>query len=129
MTDLFSLAGFGITAAALAAVLKRTGGEFPLLISLAAGAVILFSVITSLSPVTGLIESLSKEAGTASLYVGVLMKALAVCYITQTASDCCRDSGESAIASKIELAGRAAVLVLSVPLFESILGIAKGLIV
>ena len=58
----------------------------------------------------------------------VLLKALAVCYITQLASDCCRDSGESAVAGKIEFAGKIAVLLIAVPLFESILGIVKDLI-
>ena len=129
MTEIVSAAGIGLTAAALAVVVKRTGGEFSLLISLAAGVVILFSVITSLSPVTELMSGLSDEAGISPLYIGVLLKALGICYITQTASDCCRDSGESAIASKIELAGRAAVLLVSVPLFESIMGTVKEMIV
>ncbi len=38
------------------------------------------------------------------------------CFLTQLGCDTCRDAGESAVAAKVELAGRVAVLVLSMPL-------------
>ncbi|MBP3857155.1 MAG: stage III sporulation protein AD [Ruminiclostridium sp.] len=127
--NIFAIVGVGVTAAAASAMLRRLHGEFGLFVSLAASAVILGAVIVSLDPLLELLGELAEETGTQSQYIGILMKALAVCVITRLASECCRDSGESAIAAKIELAGKAAVLLVAVPLFRAILGIVRGLIV
>ncbi len=126
--NIIAITGLGITAAALSAVIRRYNGEYSLFISLAASLLILGAVITALSPLLVLINELTEASGADSGYIAVLLKALAVCYITQLASDCCRDSGESAVAGKIEFAGKIAVLLIAVPLFESILGIVKDLI-
>lgn len=127
--NIAAIVGIGLTAAALSAVLKRFGGGSALVISIAACAVILYLVITSLSPLLGFISELAEEAHTESAYLAVMMKALAVCYITGLAAESCRDSGEGAIAAKIELAGRTAVLLISVPLLKAIVDIVRGLII
>lgn len=126
--NIAAIVGIGITAAAISTVLKRFHGEFGLFVSIAASLLILFAVFGSLSPLLGLINELAEQSGTESAYIAILMKSLAVCFITQLAAESCRDSGEGAIASKIELAGKAAVLLIAVPLFEGILGIVKELI-
>lgn len=126
--NIASIVGIGIVAAALSAVLKKFGGTSSLFVSIAASLLILYAVLVSLSPLIGLVDELSESANAESEYITILMKALAVCFITQLAADSCRDSGEGAIASKIELAGKTAVLLISVPLFRSLLEIVKELI-
>ncbi|MBQ3843122.1 MAG: stage III sporulation protein AC/AD protein family [Ruminiclostridium sp.] len=126
--NIFAIIGTGIIAAAISAVLKRFGGEFGLFVSLAASLLILYAVLSAIDPLTELIGELAEASGTDSAYIAVLMKALAVCVITQLAAESCRDSGEGAIASKIEFAGKTAVLLISVPLFSAIFGIVKELI-
>ncbi len=126
--NIASIVGIGIVAAALSSVLKRFGGGSSLFVSISASLLILYAVLTSLSPLIGLVGELADSAQTESEYITILMKALAVCIITQLAAESCRDSGEGAIASKIELAGKTAVLLIAVPLFRSILGIVKELI-
>lgn len=127
--NIAAIVGIGMTAAAAAVLLRRLGGEFGLIVSLAASVVILLAVITSISPLIELIKELADEAGTQTEHIAVLLKALAVCIITRLASEVCRDSGEGAIASKVEFAGRTAVLLVAVPLFREILEIVKGLII
>jgi stage III sporulation protein AD len=48
--------------------------------------------------------------------------------LAQFAADACRDAGESALASKMELAGKITILILALPLFEKITQTAVGLI-
>lgn len=59
----------------------------------------------------------------------MLLKALAICYITQLACDCCKDAGECAIAGKLQIAGKIAILIIALPMFESLAEIVTGLIV
>lgn len=128
MMNVFAIVGAGIAAAALSAVLRQYNKEFGLYISLGASAVILIAVLCTVSPLLELVGELNETAGTDTAYLSILLKAVAVCYITQLASDCCKDSGEAAIASRIDFAGRIAVLLISVPLFESMLSLIKDLI-
>ncbi len=50
---------------------------------------------------------LPEEEPAARYNIQVIFKALGVCFIAQLATDACNDAGESAIASKIEMASTA----------------------
>ncbi len=126
--NIFAITGAAIAAAALSVVLRQYNKEYGLYISLAASVLIFAVVLGAVPPVLELIQKLSDMIGDNGNYTAVLIKALAVSYITQLASDCCKDSGENAIASKIDFAGKIALLLISVPLFEAILDIVKELI-
>ena len=79
--------------------------------------------------VVGILETArDRVGGLDEGYARILLKALAVCYITQLAADCCRDAGESAIASKIELAGKAAIVAVSLPVFTELAELVTGLV-
>ncbi len=125
--NILAIACLGITAAALSALVKRYNGEFSLFISLGASIIIMVTVLLAVYPLIDLIEELTEMIGTDAEYAAILMKALAVCYITQLASDCCRDGGETAIAGKVEFGGKIAILLISVPLFDKLIGIIKEL--
>ena len=58
----------------------------------------------------------------------LLLRALGLCLTTQFACDVCKDAGETAIAARLETAGRAALLLLAMPLFSSLLEQALSLL-
>jgi stage III sporulation protein AD len=58
----------------------------------------------------------------------ILFKTLGLCFLAQFAADSCRDAGENALASKVELAGKLAIVILALPLFEKITSTALALI-
>lgn len=126
--QIFSIIGVGVIAAALAVVLRQHRPEYAMLVSLAAGIFILFKIITWVVPVVDQIQSILETASLPVQYASVLFKALGICFITQIACDTCKDAGESAIAAKVELAGKVAVLVVSLPLFTQVLSIVYALI-
>ncbi len=126
--DITAIAGLGILSAVLCIIVRQYKPEMALGISTACGILILIAVISLLRPSVEAITELTDAAGLDDGYAAILLKALAVCYITQLSADCCRDAGESAIASKIELAGKAAIVVISLPVFTSLAEIVTGLI-
>lgn len=127
--NIYAIIGAGIAAAAISVILRQYNKEYGLYISLAVSVIVFSVVLGAFQPILGLIEKLSELSGTSSEYIAILLKALSVCYMTQLASDCCRDCGETAIASKLDFAGKIALLLISVPLFEGILDIVKELII
>lgn len=128
LTDVLSIIGIGIVAAALAIVLRQHRPEFAMLVSLAAGIFILLKVVSAVVPVVDQIQSILSTASLPLEYAGVLFKALGICFTTQIACDTCKDAGESAISAKVEMAGKIAVLVVSLPLFSQVLSIVYSLI-
>ena len=114
--------------AVLCVIIRQYKPEAALGVSLACGVLIMTAVVTMLAPSVAAISELAAAAGLSGGYSQVLLKALAVCYLTQLASDSCRDAGESAIASKIELAGKAAIAVISLPVFTELAQLVTDLI-
>jgi stage III sporulation protein AD len=125
--DIISIAGIAITAAVLAVMLRQYRHEYAMLISLAAGVLIFVMVISKIQPVFSEIKNLMSGANVNNQYISVLIKSLGVCFVAQIASDSCRDAGETAIASKVELAGKFVVLILALPLFAQIANLALNL--
>ncbi len=126
--NIIAVAGFAILAAVFAVMLKRYHQEYAVVLSIAAGIIILFEVFANISPAVKQIDTLLSAAGLSSEYTSILFKTLGICFLAQFAADSCRDAGEGALASKVELAGRIAVVILSLPLFEKIANTAVGLI-
>lgn len=126
--NIIIIVSFGIISAVLSLVLKQYKPEYSMFISLAAGILIFISVIAAIEPIISYISELTENAGLSGIYAEVLLKSLAVCYLTQLACDCCRDAGETAIAGKIQIAGKVAVLLMALPIFKSITDIVGGMI-
>lgn len=126
--NIIAIAGIAILAAILAAMLRRYHQEYSVILSIAAGVIILFEVFANITPAVRQISTLLSSSGLSTEYAAILFKALGICFLAQFAADSCRDAGESALASKVELAGKIAIVILSLPLFENIASTAVGLI-
>jgi stage III sporulation protein AD len=123
-----ALIGLGLVAAVLSIILRQYKQEFGLYIPLIAGIIILTAVIFAMRPVLATVGNLMETTGMNNIYGQTLLKGLAVCYLTQLATDACKDAGETAIAGKLELSGKIAIVVLSLPLFNNLVYIITGLI-
>ena len=126
--NILSVVGLGLTGALLGIIIRQYKPEFSIYVSLTVGIIILGALIGLISPVIDTITELTDAVNLNDIYGSVLLKALAICYITQLASDCCSDAGEKAIASKLEMAGKIAIVVISLPLFQSLVNVVTGLI-
>ena len=127
-TNIFSLIGLGLIAAVLAVILRGERPEFSMLISIGGGVLILVGVLAGMLPVMDNIRDIFDMTNMPSPYIQALFKALGLCFITQIACDACKDAGETAIGSKIEMAGKIAVIIISLPLFSQVLSIVRMLL-
>ncbi|MBO5178858.1 MAG: stage III sporulation protein AD [Clostridia bacterium] len=102
-------------------ILKQYRPEFSIYISIIAGILIFFIVIAKLTSVIELIKSLSSKLGTNMQYFSLLIKITGIAYLSEFATNICKDSGETAIASKVELAGRIIIIAMSVPILGALI--------
>ena len=129
MTEqLFKILAVCIIAAAICIILKPKNNEYALFVTLGAGALIFTVIFKNIFSTFSEVEKMLGSYGVEAEYFKVALKALGIGYITSIAADSCRDAGQSALASKAELAGKCAVWMLSLPLVVSVLKIAVGFI-
>lgn len=127
-SEIFKVLGMCLVAALLSIVLKSKSLEFSVVISVFAGFLAAAILIKSISEPISQFKSLVEEYNLNNQYFKVAVKALGIGYITSFIADTCRDSGQTSLAAKAELAGKVAIFTLSLPLLLSILNIATGLI-
>ena len=121
MTILLKAAATGIAGAILAMVLKRSAPELGLALSVAVsllGALLAMELISGLGD---LLKTVQEETGLSPAVIGPVMKCVGVGIVTRLAADICRDAGQSAAASSVELCGAACALVTSLPLIHAML--------
>lgn len=112
---------FCLTALILVVFLRQIRPEYALIATVAAGAVVLIYLAVELyTPLYELLKQLN-EYGISNSLTAYILKALGICLITKFGAELCADFGQSSLSSKVELAGKTAVFVLSLPLIKEIL--------
>ncbi|MBO5453774.1 MAG: stage III sporulation protein AD [Clostridia bacterium] len=119
--DIFKIILLGITVTILSVILKQYKPEFAVQISIAAGVIIFFAISDLLKDTYLFLENLTQSIGIDILYINILFKIIGISYLCEFASAICNDAGESAMAIKINIAGKVTLLYLSLPILEKLL--------
>ena len=127
--NIIAFVGAGIIGTVLSVVLKQYKPEFSMYITLITGMLMLGAAVSAVKPALDMISSYIEIADPDSEYAEILIKTLAVCYLTQMAGESCSDAGETSIAAKIALAGKITVVLIALPLFEKLMEVIKQLLV
>lgn len=102
----------------LLVIIRSLKGEMAVSISLCVSVLLVGLSLAVCDPILDFLNNLVKPSS--QNYITLLLKAVGVSLVASTASDVCRDCGETAIASKVELLGKCEILLLSLPLLEEI---------
>lgn len=126
--NIVSLIGIVLVMCVLIVTVGEVKPEISLLLAIACGIVLTICLLSYVSPLIDEISSIAKIGGVEPELVSIALKAVGICVSVQIASDVCRDSGQSALASKLELGGRLALLIVALPLFRRLLNLAVEII-
>lgn len=113
--------GIGLVGAFLAITVRSTRPELGMAVGLATGCVIFAFILPEISSVLDGIEELSQNSGLDFKRFSVLIKIIGIAYITQFSAEVIKDSGENAIAKKVELAGKVMILVMIIPILKELI--------
>lgn len=125
---MLSVIGFALCAAAVSVLLRQFRPELSMVLSAVCAVGLLGWLLTECEPVLEIVRQFLSACTGNSLKTGQLLRALGLCLTTQFACDVCKDAGETAIAARLETAGRAALLLLAMPLFSLLLEQALSLL-
>lgn len=119
--DIIKIIGIGLTALVIIIILKQYKPEFAIYVSLIAGAIILFMIISKLGMIINVITNLSNRAGIENEFLKILLKITGIAILTEFAVSICKDTGETAIANKIDLGGKIIIVSISIPIITALL--------
>lgn len=121
--EIIKIIGIALVALIIIILLKQYKPEFVLYVSLIAGALILFLVIDELTGIVKLIQSIADKASINSQFLSILLKITGIAFLSEFAVSICKDSGEAAIASKVELGSKIIIISMSIPIISTLLEI------
>lgn len=120
---IIKIIGIGLVALIIIILLKQYKPEFAIYISLLAGVLILLLVIDQLSEIISLLQSLASKVSINSTFLALLLKITGIAFLAEFAVSVCKDAGEGAIASKIEIGSKIIIIAMSIPIISSLLEI------
>lgn len=124
--DIWKLCGMALLIAVSALLVRQNNGEYGKVITVCGGVLLTGLVLHEMAPVIQDVLSLPDTYG-GGIYLTTMLKALAVGWTVQVTSDIVSDLGRQALARKVEMAGKIAILVIAYPLVRQLLSFSAGL--
>ena len=119
--DVIKIIGIGLVSLIIIIILKQYKPDFAIYISILAGAIILLLVMDKFSSIISLLSSIQNKANINNQFLVILLKITGIAFLTEYASSICKDAGESAIATKIDLGGKVLIIAISIPIIQALL--------
>ena len=119
--DIIKIIGVGLIALIIIIIVKQYRPEFTMYVSVAAGTIILLLVMDKLSSIIDLLTNLANKTSVNNEFIFLLIKITGIAILTEFASSVCKDSGETAIASKVDMGGKIIIIAMSIPIIASLL--------
>ena len=119
--EILKIVTLAMTGVILASLMKSVNKELSIYIVLATVIILFLSIIDELTDIFHFLEGIYDNITYGKVFFPVIMKVLAAAYITDFAAQLCKDAGESAIGSKVELAGKVMIFYLAMPILTAIL--------
>lgn len=117
--NILSVVCIGVAASMLVLVLKDRP-ETGVVIAMAAGVIIISSSLGIISEIFDAVNSISALAALDGGYIRTVLKASGIAIAVTVCSSICRDSGQTAIAGVVEIAGRAAIIGVALPVINTL---------
>ena len=119
--DIIKIIGIAFLGVIIILILKQYKPEFAMYASILVGAIILMLSFSKLESIINLLTSIANTTKTNGPFLAILLKITGIAFLTEFAVSVCKDSGESAIASKVDLGGKIIIIAISVPIISSLL--------
>ena len=111
----------GVAGAVLTLIIKRTNPEISTVLTLTVCMAIVGMSMKVFSSVSEVLELVEVGSGFSSAYTAPVLKCVGIGIAARLGSDLCKDSGQEAVASSVEICGALCALYVSLPLIKTML--------
>ena len=105
----------------IAIIIRQYKPEFSIYVSLIAGSLILAMVFTKIAGIIDMLNNLASKVSIHKEFITILIKITGIAILTEFAVSICKDSNETAIASKIDMGGKVIMVSMSIPILAGLL--------
>ena len=119
--EIVKIAGIGLISLIVIVVIKQYRPEFAVYVSIIAGLLIMGFVIGKLNGIIEIFKTLANKTSLNSSFLGILIKITGIAILTEFTTSICKDAGEGAIATKVDLGGKIIIMSMSIPIISSLL--------
>lgn len=127
--EIIKFAIIGIICAVLTVVVRQSRPELATFVQLAGIVVLAIFAAEYLKNIFAETDDLFSDIRLiGDGYLGLLVKILGIAVVTKIGADICNDSSNSALATAVELVGKAIILAMCLSLIKTLAELAKGLL-
>ena len=124
--EIFKIIGVAFVTAISAILLKSTKPELSFAVTVTGVIVILMFVVDMLQNTVNILSTIASITGIENGLIKILLKIVGVGYLTEFSAGILNDFGSNAVADKVILGGKLTILILSLPIIESVLKLMSG---
>ena len=126
--EVIKIVGVSIFSVIMIIILKKYRPEMALVLSIITGIGIMLYAISKMSSVINVLNDLVSKSGVNTDFLLIIIKVIGIAYIVEFGKNVCIDAGQSSIATKLEMAGKVIIVVLTIPLISSLVNVLTGLV-
>ena len=126
--QIFQLIGIAFVTAVAAILVKSTKPELAVVITIAGSIILLLFVLEVFRGSISLFTDIAQATGLDATIVKTLLKMVGIGYLVEFSAGILNDFGQNSLADKLVFCGKILVLILAVPILESILELISDLL-
>lgn len=126
--EILKVSAFTLIAVVMIVLIKQEKKEIGVTISIFVAVVLAAYAIIKLENVVSLVFDLIEKTGVNAKSLEIILKVIGISYIIEITKDVCIDSGESALGSKIEMAGKIMIVSMTIPIITGVIDVINKLI-
>ncbi|MDD2234212.1 MAG: stage III sporulation protein AD [Desulfitobacteriaceae bacterium] len=119
--EIWQIVGLALIVTIIGVLLRQFRPEIALQLTILTAVMIFLLVLGKVKVIIELLQSLADQANINSYYLLIVLKIVGISYLAEFGAQICRDAGEGALATKVELAAKISVLVLAIPIIAAIM--------
>ena len=127
-TQIFQLVGVAFVTAVAAILVKSTKPELALVVTIAGSIILLLFALEIFRGSMDIFAEVAEATGLSATIVRTLLKMVGIGYIVEFSAGVLHDFGQDSLADKLIFCGKIVILVLAVPILESVLGLVSDLL-
>ena len=125
---LTQIIAIGIATAVAVLILRPLKSELAVVVGLVGSAIMLVLIISGLANIVSSINGLVARTGLATQLFASILKIVGIGYLCDIAASICRDAGSQTVADMIVLGGKVTIVILAMPIIQSLVDVVLGVL-
>ena len=126
--EIFQLVGIAFITAVTALLLKETKPELSFAVTVTGSIILLLFAFELFRGSISIFNRIAETTGIKSSMVKIILKMVGIGYLVEFSAGILNDFGQNSVADKLVFCGKAGVLILAIPILESVLSLVSKLL-